>query len=161
MISYAEQLRQVRDYLTEDNWSKSMWVGSKNNTLCMCVHGAAQKIVNPLIKDLFNRSQSPNPYAMSQCILRGSIVDSIEDAAITINNSDMRSMWLNRPNTVKINKISVIGDYGNFNLHYLMAMFGITLAFNDDPNTTLEMLKDRLTKASKWAEENEEFLNNN
>jgi hypothetical protein len=79
----------------------------------------------------------------------------------TSPNKDLLSVWKNRPDWVKKERFFNSISYGFVNLHFLMGMFGITVDFNDNSNTTLDMLKDKLSEAAKWAEENEEFLQDN
>lgn len=158
MQTYAEQLRAVRDSLTKENWNQGSWFTRKNNTICMCVHGAAQAIVNPQV-----RTALDNDYYQSANYAKGHVTETIAIMSHYINTTskDLFSLWKNRPDFVKREIIYNEISYGFVNLHYLMRMFGISLDFNDSKNTTLDMIKDKLSEAAKWAEENEEFLQNN
>jgi hypothetical protein len=146
-INYADQLRQVRDSLTNENWLKGSYFSIRNNQTCFCVHGAAQFIVNPEVKKGKRVDVAGAPEA--------------DTASYFLEKKDLFGGWLSRPDHVRRERVCVGVNNGSLNLHWLMGMFGITASFNDSPSTTLEMLKDKLTEAAKWAEENEEFLNNN
>ena len=55
-------------------------------------------------------------------------------------------VWKSRPYWVNADS-----DKGNLQVHYLMGMVGLTTTFNDHKNTTLEMVKEKFTKAYEVA----------
>lgn len=168
--SYAEQLSQVRDSLTLDNWNKGSYFSNKNNILCMCVHGAGQALVNPEVKKALENNKVVAALVASDLSVDASLAGeraagrasaSVASAVAVETNNKLLELWSNRPDWIKQERIYNSISYGFVNLHYLMGMFGITASFNDSPNTTLDMLKDKLSEAANWAEANEEFLKNN
>lgn len=61
----------------------------------------------------------------------------------------LRRFWDQRPDWVsKTNP-----DYGSFDAHYLLGMVGLTANFNDDPKTTLEMIREKFRQAIVLAED--------
>lgn len=58
-----------------------------------------------------------------------------------------KSLWENRPEWVK----SELRGHGSLDAHYLLGMVGLTSSFNDDPNTTLQMVKGKFTEAIDLA----------
>lgn len=169
--TYADQLRQVRDSLTKDNWWKGayfLWVD--NDRVCMCVHAAAQRIVNPEVRKVFASRIQNTKELVCRAVEVVSPASSQTSAAetevlkhgstgynIKLKDKILHEVWQNRPSDVRKPQ----EGYGDMNLHWLMGMFGITVAFNDSQSTTLDMIKDRLSDAADWAEKNETFLRNN
>lgn len=162
MQTYAEQLRQIRDSLTIENWIKGSYFSNKNDTVCMCVHGAAQALVNPQVKKVFKEDNLDNIVSRVEPDAHvGAALVEAKKAVADSKYQDLLTVWKSRPAYLKAERMHNGVSNGFVNLHYLMGMFGITTSFNDSPYTTLEMLKDKLSEAAKWAEENEEFLRNN
>jgi hypothetical protein len=160
MKPYHELLREVRDSLTKENWDKCCHLFSiKNNNLCMSVHGAAQRLVNPQVAKALNIKGTPNQQDIALFLLpsliataaRAGSVDVHDHPAAPIPIFDYFFAWKNRLNWIKEN-------YYNINLHYLMGMFGLTYDFEKQESTTLDMIQEKLSEAAMWAEENEEFL---
>lgn len=59
-----------------------------------------------------------------------------------------QKLWEMRPDWVRYND----KDYGSLDAHYLLGLVGCTTAFNDDPSTTLEMVKEKFTEAANLAQ---------
>jgi hypothetical protein len=61
---YHELLREVRDSLTLENWIKgNRYFYNRNNNLCMSVHGAAQRLVNPEVAKILENNIKVNNVA--------------------------------------------------------------------------------------------------
>jgi hypothetical protein len=56
--SIISALEAARDSLTPETWHKGSYFNSKNNSLCMCSHGALQAQVNPACHEVINRGGS-------------------------------------------------------------------------------------------------------
>lgn len=155
METYADQIRKISEMLTEETWNKGNYFAINNDKLCMCVHGAGQSLVNPQVKLVLGGSN----ITLLLMAARASAAGAASTAAGTPAN--ISQIWKIRGNIIKNNYVINNKDYGNFNLHYLMGMFGITASFQDSKDITLMMLKDKLQECAEWAEQNQEFLQNN
>lgn len=178
-MTYAQQLRKISDILTEDNWNQGSYFDFKDK-LCMCVHGAGQTIVNPQLQFVIqNYTQSlvkienfdfdpgcrtprvmPVEAAKDADLVSKQVNEKLS-ATIDMDPIISYDVWKERPSYVKNDYENYNKNYGNLNLHFLMGMFGITAQFNDDRGTSLQMLKDKLEECAVWAEQNQEFLENN
>jgi hypothetical protein len=139
----VQDLSAARDLLTPETWQKGAYFGERNDTLCMCAHGAVQRVVNPECKKAFNSQQA----ASVASAYMGSLVDEVRrlDTLSIILKWDRRSDWV-RIDTIVSNK-----NRGNRDLHYLLCMVGLTPNFNDQHSTTLEMVKAKFNEAIELA----------
>jgi len=64
--------------------------------------------------------------------------------------------WNNRPDWVKRERIINNKNYGNLDTSYLLGMVGLTAGFNDDPDTTYEMVIEKFNKAIELAKKLEQ-----
>lgn len=144
----VSQMMATRDSLTEENWRKGKYFSEENGKLCMCVHGAGQVQVNPKVIQALNANDKDR-YAF----VAVATLDAIPSAAVAHfsknNSTDLLSVWNNRPSWVSNDY-----GYGVKDLHFLFGMFGLTSAFNDAKETTLDMIKAKINEAIAWAEEN-------
>jgi hypothetical protein len=129
----VQDLITARDSLTPETWIKKAYFKQKENTLCMCAHGAVQKVVNPACKKAANAAGADaGAFAIEQY-------------------KDPLKVWNNRPDYVRQDKTYDNINYGNRDLHYLLGMVGLTVSFNDHPDTTLEMVKAKFDEAIQLA----------
>lgn len=162
---------------------------NKSN-VCFCLHGAAQRIINPKVRSLLR--------------LSGDIPQSIHDQLILIKGSLTKETWTRGSyftpnysgNVLSPNYIGLLNnaarncdpgaraqhaselrkkltgsdktgtfedifslwksrdadDYQN-NIHYLMGLFGLSIALNDHCDTTLDMIHQRLDQVIMFAKE--------
>lgn len=162
LVPYHILLTQIRDMLTSDTWiNGSEFEESNSRRICMCPHGAAQVLVNPQVKKiwadpesieaLFNASFRGNYSPVSL----GHLVESMQE------RYGVEALWTKRPAYIKSDIIIDDINYGNGNLHYLMAMLGITTKFNDAPDRSFQEVQDKLNESIEWASRNADFLTNN
>ncbi len=59
VTSVAQELIAARDSLTEENWNKGSYFSVKNNTICMCAHGAIQAQSNSVVKTVLGAYIGP------------------------------------------------------------------------------------------------------
>lgn len=166
MKTYADQVRKISCMLTEENWNKGSYFAVKNDKLCMCVHGAGQTLVNPQVKEALEITTTTTTTTVVKvaAVAREEWAADAKSAANVAKDRNSKlfyHIWSNRKYYIRNDYVFNEKNYGNTNLHYLMGMFGIDVTFNDNENTTLYMLKDKLKECADWAEQNEEFLQNN
>jgi hypothetical protein len=138
----VQDLITARDSLTPETWIKGNYFKQKENTLCMCAHGAVQKVVNPVCKKAASAAGTV-PVA---------VADAGAGSALAIKQyKDPLQAWNARPDYVRQDLIYNNINYGSRDLHYLLGMVGLTITFNDDPNTTLEMVKNKFNEAIELA----------
>jgi hypothetical protein len=143
---FIQDLTTVRDSLTSENWIQGALFRKKkttnvfrilelvlNDTLCMCAHGAVQRVVNPVCK------QAKSVVEAFSC--------SDVNSFLCKDSKDQFSIWKRRPDYVRQDRIYDNINYGNRELHYLLNMVGLTIHFNDDVKTTLEMVKAKFDEA--------------
>jgi hypothetical protein len=129
----VQDLITARDSLTSETWIKGKLFRQKENTLCMCAHGAVQRVVNPVCKKALNAAGA-------------------DAGAFAIERyNDPLQAWNARPDYVRQDRIHNSINYGNKELHYLLGMVGLTIGFNDAPETTLEMVKTKFDEAIALA----------
>jgi hypothetical protein len=142
----VQDLIAARDSLTLETWIKGDYFKQKENTLCMCAHGAVQRVVNPVCKAAFNVWDASD----ADVPVFGGAVAGAGVAAIDRYNDPLQA-WNDRPDRIRQDFIFKDKNYGNKELHYLLGMVGLTAYFNDDPNTTLEMVKAKFDEAIALA----------
>lgn len=157
----SSQIKATLDRLTVDNWRKGNYFRYKNNTLCMCVHGALQLETNPEVKNIVN-SRIPTISMDADPVLStvstganravAYVVSSLMVNVPQVAKQNIKKMWDDRPNHTKQNIIINTVNYGKTEAHYLLSMVGLTTTFNDNPSTTLEMVKAKLLEALELAE---------
>lgn len=161
---YNELVIELRDSLTQDNWNKGQYFAAKGATICMCVHGAGQKLINPNVKNIFNNIEKT--LSSWRCAVAAQAADNTVNCAANAakdgefksrvksvfsktKDSNLLDIWNNRGDAYATQNHNAHAY--NASLHFLMGMFGITASFNDKASTTLEMLKDKLTECAAWA----------
>jgi hypothetical protein len=93
-------------------------------------------------------------FILDDAIDGGSIeVASVASLALGKLTSIKQDIWNNRPDWVRHNRIVDRCDYGNLDVHFLLGMVGLTVSYNDAPNTTLEMIRGKFTEAISLAQE--------
>lgn len=169
-MTYAEQLINIHNSLTEESWLQGAFFCKSGDTLCMCAHGAAQAITNPQVQkvletnsDVASQLSALTAHKIENVVKLASFAADSASLAVFAcaykkNNFDLYKVWKTRPDWVKMNQVWENKNYGNISIHWLMGMFGITPQFNDSSSTTLKMIKDKILDAVKWAERNETFL---
>lgn len=147
----------ARDSLNESNWIKGNYFMEADGRLCMCAHGALQAQVNPLCataRNLAGVVPAGAPIAADAALAASaagaaarevSVVPVATDAGVTY--ADFARAWAGRPEWVDTDTAR-----GNLQAHYVLGMAGLTAAFNDRPETTLDMVKDKFTSAAELAE---------
>lgn len=150
MSVLRDQLIEAMNSLTPENWRKGAYFQREGNSsdICMCAHGAAQAVVNPVCKLAVH---SLNDVAANRAVYSAENA-SLVAAKIKASKSSPE-IWSNRPDWVKQDCVSNGQNYGNFDIHYLMGMVGLTTVFNDATNTTLEMVKEKFQQAIELATE--------
>ncbi len=159
-MKYSEPVRQVKDILGQGR-SKGRYFRANAGKINCCVHGAAQRVCNSQVTAVFTGMKTwaakvQEAWSPATAQFAGAAVDTNCDrvAAIAVTTETEESLmaaWRWRPDWVRV-------GLSNLNLHYLLGMFGITPDFNDDPDTTLEEMLQRLERCAVWAEQHEEFL---
>ena len=165
MNTLLSQLHQLNQNLNRSNWRKGSYFqvatsdSSNPDTLCMCIHGAAASVCNPRVKGLLELYKddvklAAEPAAAPAAVAAaGSAARSGAGAAEAAAEAKIQKgktpqeVWNNRPDWVKRDYIRDGRNYGNLNLHFLLGMVGATTTWNDDPNTTLEMVHAKIDEA--------------
>ncbi len=133
-------LIEARNSLTPVNWRKGNFFKLENNNLCMCAHGAVQALINPACKVVLQELDIASVnYAPAS---RGAIAGA---------GAGEGANWTNRPYWVKNDHIHNNKNYGNGEAHYLLGMVGLTILFNDRPDTTYEMVIEKFNEAIQLA----------
>ncbi len=168
MTTIAQALQAASDSLTEDNWHKGSYFATKDNGICMCVHGAIQAQVNLAVqsalsvfsKSLLVSAMSPSKAAAvaAAWLVSPAVLASVAQAAACAEataaegeearedaapGGDYHQMWEEIPNWVKAHRTEA---------HYIAGMVGLTATFNDLGITTLSDIKTKLAEAVKVAE---------
>jgi hypothetical protein len=102
-------------------------------------------VVNPVCKKALNAFS-----AERLAVLTAEAASTLGERAIKAT-PDYRSVWENRPESIRNNYITNRENRGNQDLHYLLGMIGLTWVFNDHPDTTLEMVKTKFNEAIELA----------
>jgi hypothetical protein len=129
----------ARDSLTLETWHKGSYFlvrddSNGGKTLCMCAHGALQRVINPKCKAATPKAGSGmGVFAYAEALARRAANDSIQ------NKGNILQAW----------KMFPVGPYGRTTsmLHYILGLVGLTGVFNDNPDTTLEMVKSKFDEA--------------
>lgn len=143
-------LTEARDSLTLETWIKRDYFRSENKTICMCAHGAVQKIVNPKVKPYLEKLDISA--AAAAALLAGAAASGAASASLAMYNvkdnprKPLLKFWNERHDWIKEDC-----GYGIKDAHYLLGMVGLTINFNDDTNTTLDMVKDKFNEAIELA----------
>lgn len=156
--SYAEIFDDIAETLTLENWRKCVYFKEDQGQLCMCAHGALQARVNPEVKKaltittdvLASRAPAPAP-AVEEAAMAGAGAQML---AVSIENNFAASsseIWNLRSSSSRSDYIYNGKNYGKREAHYLLGIVGLTVAFNDAKDTTLEMVKEKFREASKLA----------
>jgi len=53
ITTYADQLRQVKEILLQQGWTKQVYYQANSDRVCACLHGAAQRVCNPVVRKIF------------------------------------------------------------------------------------------------------------
>jgi hypothetical protein len=121
---------------------------------------AGSDIVSPI--DIVNALDA-SPRTLKQLALAAEAADVAKWVALNASNaarlgegvfalrSDIQKLWDERPSWVKNNFTANGSDYGTKDAHYLLGMVGLTAAFNDRENTTLEMVHAKFDEAIELA----------
>jgi hypothetical protein len=137
----VQDLITARDSLTPETWIKRAYFKQKETNICMCAHGAVQRVVNPACKEAVSADGAAAGGAASSGA-----------GAIKLYKDPLKA-WNARHDWIRQDRIYNGVNYGKRDLHYLLGMVGLTTAFNDDPNTTLEMVKAKFNEAIELAKQ--------
>lgn len=144
MSSIVHILEQAKNSLTPETWGKEGYFFIQNNNLRMCAHGAIQALVNPVCRVVLDKNRAA---AHPATAIARAVADAVRAALarrMATQSKSLKEIWNDCPDWVK---------NADTNIHYLLGMVGLTIAFNDDPNTTLEMVHQKFDEAIKLAQE--------
>lgn len=147
----ASTLETARDSLTPENWRKGSHFVFEDEKLCMCAHGAIQKLVNPICRKFFPETKRVDAGDFFARTLPRA--PKTGHAARTAwceypPNMSKKTIWDKRPFWVQDETI-----FGNLDAHFLLGMVGLTTGFNDASATTLDMVKRKFDEAIALARE--------
>jgi len=152
METLSDILIQARDSLTPKNWRKGAYFKDDNGTLCMCAHGAVQAIANPQCRLKLAESLVMAPATALAAATAASVgAGEAANSPSSTTTAQQKNDWNNRPDWVKRERIINNKNYGNLDTSYLLGMVGLTITFNDDPDTTYEMVIEKFNKAIELA----------
>ena len=147
MGKFADAIKAAGESLAETNWHKGSYFSTNEHGLCMCAHGALQAKVNPAVIAAIAARPRPRPAAAAAAAAAA----PAEDAAAEAWCSPAPGCGIeNRPYWVKASDSDE--TYGSVSPHYILGMVGLTASFNDAPETTLEMVKEKFEQAYELAE---------
>lgn len=149
---YAEKVRAVKSFLLTHGWTQGKYFRVKGEKVCACAHGAAQTVSNPRVNAIVRDSKRAKDASFVAAFTRISSADAA-DAAVAARGA-LLSCWASREEWIRKDHAGC----GNFNLHYLLGLFGITADYNDDKETALEDLIVKLDECSAWAAQHEDEL---
>lgn len=148
--------------------------------VCFCVHGAAQRIVNPKVRLACGLSQevpAQSIYAQLTLVKESLTPDTWYKGSFFANPNyekvDMNAlvppiihgtlrmarsahMWTPHKETLNLwnDRLPAtkkdLGQ-GKAEIHFIMALFGLTVKFNDAPTTRLQMIHDKLDQVIAFA----------
>lgn len=164
MNTVAQKLTEARDYLTPETWAKKAFFHiSPDNQICMCAHAAVQLAINQSLKKFVSHLQNPgvlDPGSANNSNLNlrtinichtFSLSEAHEGAMLIEAFGSIQKAWENRPKR----GIWCSGDYPDNEeyIHCFLGMIGLTSSFNDDPETTYDMVIEKFNQAISVAEE--------
>lgn len=169
-VSIAEHIANAMDSLTEKNWHKGAYFYAKDDTICMCAHGALQAQVNDGVKTALaaEGTATDKKYVAAEvAAMRAAGAAEAEEAAAAAAAAaaataaaveaeeaaaavQVRSGNVYEPCLV-FEKRSEWCRRKNLDAHYILGMAGLTASFNDSPSTTLDDLKKKFTEAEAIA----------
>lgn len=148
----AEAILAALNSLTEENWHKGSYFAHKNNTLCMCSHGAVQAQINPRCRTTLNQFSDDLPrLRASQMTSELATSPALWVSAEISTFETERSIWNNRPDCIRDDLIAYGNNYGKREAHFLLGMVGLTAPFNDARTTTFAMVKEKFQQAYELA----------
>ena len=149
-MSIASDLRTASDKLTESNWHKGAYFKANGNEVCMCVHGAVQSVVNPRVARILGSHGATTDAEASFAAASGGLhvaASSAAAATYAVAASGIGPVDLECAKGLYLAR----RDW-QIPAHFVMGLVGLTTEFNDAPNTTLPMVKEKLSQAIQLAE---------
>jgi hypothetical protein len=149
----VQDLIAARDSLTSENWSQGSYFkpDEQGSKVCMCAHGAVQRVVNPECKKALTIYDMMAAMHATDYISTDASDASDSAFSSRIKGYKLNIVWNDRQLWVRENFLHQGKNYGNKELHYLLGMVGLTVHFNDHPDTTLEMVKNKFDEAIELA----------
>ena len=152
MKTVVEQLTEARDSLTPENWSKGEdYFVVLNNRICMCSHGVVQLATKSSVREAFDKI-SNNKRRRIRSIK--TIEDAVNRNAASVASAGAYSLakydniydaWENKPWWIP--KDNSLEEW----CHYVLGMVGLTTMFNDNENTTFDMVIEKFNQAIEAA----------
>lgn len=135
MTQIIVNLTAARDSLSKENWKKGDYFAKQDSILCMCTHGAISLQCNEEVASLIASHQLGEAGNITELnTAMGAPYLSLYEHPYPLSE---REIWERRERSSHES--------------YLAWMVGLTLGFNDEPGTTLEMVKEKFDAAIALA----------
>ena len=143
-MSILEDLIEAKDSLTSETWGVGalFYLKSHRDEISFCSFGALEKATNPEVKEAFANPNLPHIVFVSR--VKNMTAASVAHTRVSLSKDpNLNEMWEQRPNWVRFGD----RDAPHYDHGYLLGMVGMTNRFNDDDNTTIEMIHDKFVAA--------------